>query len=503
MFAIVVLLWTYREAGVLALAPNLLAFTSTKPQSRILQRLQVGNFPHAPTRLSSHRNVHPQSCVYSYSYSTRSSLAPSSTILSSPSYSYVNHVTSSTRLHMAINDDEYTSSQKEMMALEQDIERMKEEALQKLNSLNNQLSSSSSTTATTTTTGKNAGTNGTPSTSPSASPITTDTKSIEEAINGGYDPSGLSDLRELEENMMDNLETIENIAVSNNPKVQVKVQREDKSTPMYSARSREQKRRSEMALLDDTVWKISLNIGRERGTWMPEDWGVSGERLLLSLELEFTDNQLFEREDFLGSIGDAKVCKVRNNELILSPSITEGRRTIKVKDGGWRVVKGAGPKGTDLLRFYIETYQDIRRDNEKSDIYCPSGRIYCSCGYFPTMTTLSSGIKDRCKRQLDAMIEQETKLEEEIASMDGFTQAIDKVVKSTKLFRLRVEMAQVVDRYNDAAVTEPDSSILQFSQDGNVGLTKEGGVCCKVEKGIAMEYHILGKFSLASRAEQK
>jgi hypothetical protein len=51
---------------------------------------------------------------------------------------------------------------------------------------------------------------------------------------------------------------------------------------------------------------------------------------------------------------------------------------------------------------------------------------------------------------------------------------------------------------NFASVREPDNSLLRFTKDMDVGLTKEGGVCCKVEKGPMVEYHILGRFSIAN-----
>ena len=47
------------------------------------------------------------------------------------------------------------------------------------------------------------------------------------------------------------------------------------------------------------------------------------------------------------------------------------------------------------------------------------------------------------------------------------------------------------------SVTEPNKKLLKFSKDGDVGLTKEGGVCCRVMKGPVTEYHILGRFSSA------
>lgn len=211
--------------------------------------------------------------------------------------------------------------------------------------------------------------------------------------------------------------------------------------------------------------------------------------------MTFTNQQLYEREEFLGSMGGANILEVKNNELTLAPTITEGERKIRVINGGWRVAQGAGPLGTDLLRFYIEIEEQISRGgNVDSDVYCPAGRIYCNCGYFPTKRQ-SSGYKARLKRQLDDMINRAEQLDEEIAAEGPFS--LTRFKKSTELFRLKVDMQQTGERLMNANVAEPNDSILKISQDGMVGLTKEGGVCCKVNKGISIEYHILGRFNIS------
>ena len=63
---------------------------------------------------------------------------------------------------------------------------------------------------------------------------------------------------------------------------------------------------------------------------------------------------------------------------------------------------------------------------------------------------------------------------------------------------IRFQATELQKKMNEAAVRDPDRAILRFSRDQSVGLTREGGVCCKVQKGMAFEYHILGKFEIAS-----
>jgi hypothetical protein len=150
--------------------------------------------------------------------------------------------------------------------------------------------------------------------------------------------------------------------------------REEKPTPRRAPQPLAvgQNNLNRLELLDGTTWKIMLNIGREPGTWMPKAWGESGERLLLNLAVELSSDQLYEREEFLNSMAGAKVLKVVDSELTIGPSLTEGRRNISVKDGGWRVAPGEGPAGTDLLRFFIEIEDDIQHTG--CDVYCPKVR---------------------------------------------------------------------------------------------------------------------------------
>jgi len=255
-------------------------------------------------------------------------------------------------------------------------------------------------------------------------------------------------------------------------------------------------------LLDETTWKISLSIGREPGTWMPKDWGKSGQRLNLSFTADFTPSQLFDRDDFFrGGYTNAKILNVESNQITLGPSLSEGQRSYKVKNGGWQVTRGDGPMGTDLLRFFIEVDEEITHAG--SDVYIPKGRIYCSCGYFPFM---NNGGKDGMK---DAVKDEIKKIEGEIMQLQKKKDEIknpfnlDGIKISSDIFKLKQDLDQLNQRLSFAMVRQPDKQLLRYSPDGDVGLTKEGGVCCEVKKGPVVEYHILGRFGVVSAQKEE
>ena len=242
-------------------------------------------------------------------------------------------------------------------------------------------------------------------------------------------------------------------------------------------------------LLDETTWKISLSIGREPNTWMPKEWGAKGNRINISFNAEFSPSQLYDREDFFRGYTNAKILNVIDNEITMGPSVEEGTRSFKVRDGGWQVAEGDGPMGTDLLKFYIEVDEQIQR----GDVSIPRGRVYCSCGYFPYMMKGESSVKEMYMSELKQIDEQMGELQQKKDNC-GF---LDGIKISRDMFQLSRKAEEVSEKMFNLSVTEPNKKLLKFSKDGDVGLTKEGGVCCRVMKGPVTEYHILGRFSSA------
>jgi hypothetical protein len=88
------------------------------------------------------------------------------------------------------------------------------------------------------------------------------------------------------------------------------------------------------------------------------------------------------------------------------------------------------------------------------------------------------------------------KIREELQE-EGFF-SLKRLKLSKELFELELKEAANQKAFNEAAVVEPDKALLRVSRRGNVGLTREGGVCCKVRKGPVTEYHILGRFGVAA-----
>jgi hypothetical protein len=254
-----------------------------------------------------------------------------------------------------------------------------------------------------------------------------------------------------------------------------------------------------LKLIDGTRWRLMLNIGREPGTWMPKTWGVSGDRLYLNMEIEFTEDQLYEQDDFFNGVSGSKMLRIVHNEGTLSPSMREGGRRVRVCDGGYRVVPHEGPLGTTVLRFYFDLEEEIR--HQGSDVYLPSGRVYCTCGYFP-MAGRTGGhggdsTKDSLQKELHELETQYQKLRNEMELEESLF-SFDKLKRAKEIMDIGHQAKKIEKAIQDARIREPEKSLLRLSQDQSVGLSREGGVCCKKNKGVAVEYHILGHFEIAS-----
>lgn len=248
-----------------------------------------------------------------------------------------------------------------------------------------------------------------------------------------------------------------------------------------------------------------FNLGREPGTWMPQAWGASGERLRFSVLVDLLDRPLEDHEDFLEGMAGAK--KLRVLEAWLGPTFDSsyhGRRHLRVAPmGGYKVVKGAGPMGTDVFRFYVEMDESFRSSGG-SDVYCPRGRVYGNCGYFPTLKPnvrdSFHAYKDRLQKEYRETATRYDSLQQEkeddlrLISWDKFTRMKTEV-------KLRKRLQELDRKIQEARQREPEKAQLRLSRKGDVGLTKDGGVCCKVQKGLALEYHILGRMEIA--AEEK
>ena len=254
-----------------------------------------------------------------------------------------------------------------------------------------------------------------------------------------------------------------------------------------------------LELLQGTRWKIVLNLGREAGTWMPPAWGASGARLLIEVVVDFTDvpiDYATQADEFFQGV--AGCYQLRIVEAFAFPMgvgrNSVGRRSIDFGTAGsYKVVPGQGPRGTDLLRLALDAPDDPLLKHD--DVSCPPGRVYGTCGYFPLPSRLSTSVKDQLAKEHHDLAShyEQLKIDDE---QDG--RLWNKMGRLRELYRVRQQLDRLTIELQQARQAQPDRSELRLSRDGQVGLSREGGLCCKVQKGlVAVEYHILGRMEVA------
>ena len=129
-------------------------------------------------------------------------------------------------------------------------------------------------------------------------------------------------------------------------------------------------------------WRISVDIGREKDTWMPKDWGASGGRLVLPIDVEVSSDPAAEpnaERDIMGGSASAIV-------PVAEPTFVNerGEQTVGVAGGGWKIgTQDAGRGRAATLRFWLDfapAGDDESPAATRGDVTLPAERLYFAAG---------------------------------------------------------------------------------------------------------------------------
>jgi hypothetical protein len=249
--------------------------------------------------------------------------------------------------------------------------------------------------------------------------------------------------------------------------------------------------------LTKASWKLSLSIGRETGTWMPEEWAASGARLLLPITVEF-DSEPYpgEPEALVGQT--CFRCRPVGESSFVGVG---GKVTVPVRGGAWAIQPPKPPQKPALLRFWLEFPEEAKRN----DVTLPPGRVFFTAPVWQEIE-LERGAEAR-KEARERYEEAETKS----ASL------ADEAVKANplaKIFGLRKQVLALDEKNAAMRRLERVERYLGGSRDGGAGpfpglaagasltLGTTGGLVVKRTPriGVGTEYHILGKFQAQAAA---
>jgi hypothetical protein len=265
------------------------------------------------------------------------------------------------------------------------------------------------------------------------------------------------------------------------------------------------------ALLEDTTWKIVFNIGREKSTWMPQTWGASGDRLLFQTTVTFTSDQYTGvTDEFFQQESGTQQTPALLKKLIVEEGFviprgvgiqSVGRRPLPAKrEGGYMVCPNQGPAGTDIVRFFLELTENVQLPDHESDVYCPAGRVYGTCGYFQVPTFHKADelcYRDLIANEYSQAVKNHERLQYNLDSDERGFFELDRWKAMKDVYNAKTQVDALAKELNAAKKLQPEKSQLRLSKAGSIGLSKEGGACCKVHKGLGLEYHILGRIEVA------
>ena len=125
--------------------------------------------------------------------------------------------------------------------------------------------------------------------------------------------------------------------------------------------------------------RVTLNIGREPGTWMPDDWAASGARMSLPLDVTFSDEPVECTEPNFLQNRDVKLPSLpgegsSTSRLQCSGGSfvgAQGEVVVKADGGAWSA-QPTGQCGEHLLRFYL----DFPEGAARNDVSLPARQLY-------------------------------------------------------------------------------------------------------------------------------
>ena len=251
---------------------------------------------------------------------------------------------------------------------------------------------------------------------------------------------------------------------------------------------------------DAAVWRLSLNVGRERGTWMPEDWAKSGARLLLPVEAEFTAEQFLEEpEPLVGRT--CFVVKPLGDATFVGAG---GTVRVPVRRGAWSVTPPEAGKRPALLRFWLDFPEECARN----DVVLPAGRVFFNAPVWQ-QPELERGETEAARAR--------AALEAAGADLEAHVAEHGQDVSPLKVFcfRKRVTLVEAVQRaarrVDLVAQLTPDEDVVPtpgpwpgVAADSSLAVGGGGLVVKRPGRiGVGVEYHILGKCTFAPVEEEE
>lgn len=238
------------------------------------------------------------------------------------------------------------------------------------------------------------------------------------------------------------------------------------------------------------VWRVALNVGREKGSWMPDEWAKSGARLALGVECAFTDDQFFGSPEPLVGRTSFSVRPVGEAPTFVGVG---GTTAVRVESGGWAVMPPEPGKRPATLRFWLEFPEAATRN----DVELPAGRV------FGTAPVWQEAELSYAAAELEAA---EADLAAAVAALASHAEDFGETPLNPFTFRERVRLVddtsaakRRVGRIKEfLPANDPVAGPFPGLATGSALAIGKGGLVVKRKATlIGAEYHIIGSFTAA------
>lgn len=251
-------------------------------------------------------------------------------------------------------------------------------------------------------------------------------------------------------------------------------------------------------------WRINLNIGREQGTYMPEDWGASGARLSFPVSILVNSERNELIDDYLG---DAKPFGL---DVLEDPVFVgaNGEQTVPIDDtGSWKISMARSGKlgDSNKVRFFLDVSKGI--DDivaQRNDVSLRGKeRLYFVANCWRDSGELEEGLRrfrlvEARLEAAQANIDSQLSHESGDRRLDG-TNPLETAMATIDMSKLVLERDEALNRLRNAEEQLPHGK-LSTAGDWPGSTDKlvigTGKIAVKRKKGLwSEEFYIIGSWT--------
>ena len=227
-----------------------------------------------------------------------------------------------------------------------------------------------------------------------------------------------------------------------------------RKTPVHPSPLGPGKKKNNNNILESAQCKIRLVVGRVPGTAMPPEWAASGAKLVLDLDVEFTNapcaeyemnqERILQGSSVSGSTPSNSNTNAKNNYKAVVPLTeptfisTQGTEVVPVTSGAYSSRLEQNESQLYSCRFFL----DFPDGAIRNDVVLPSERIYFLTQYW----RLTAARMNQARQQKDTAVQQVQALTTELNGLEEAAITIFQKVLQLRRTTILVEQRRALQK---------------------------------------------------------